>query len=165
MEPKQGDLALLDNPVARELLHAPIPARLAYVWPNCTPRVISVWFHWTGKEIVLGSPPNAPKMKALGDEAKVALVIDYEQWPACALMIRGTARTEVIDGEMPEYTGMARRYVGDEIAKGFSEQFNALFPQTARIGIKPEWVALLDVEGGRFPSAWERPPARTGAGV
>jgi len=52
-----------------------------------------------------------------------------------------------------------------EIAKGFSEQFNALFPQMVRMAITPEWVGLLDIEGGRFPSAWEQPPARTAPGV
>jgi len=31
MATKQGDLSLLNEPLAQELLHAPIPARLAYV--------------------------------------------------------------------------------------------------------------------------------------
>ncbi len=165
MEPKQGDLALLDHPLAQELLHAPIPARLAYVWTDGTPRVNPVWFHWTEKEIVVGSAPNAPKMKALADGTKVALVIDYEQSPARALQVRGTVRCELIDGEMPEYAGMARRYVGEEMAKVFSEQFKALFPQTVRIAITPESVGLMDMANGRVPSAWAQPAARTAAGV
>jgi hypothetical protein len=39
MPAKQGDLALLNDPVAQELLHSTIPARLAYVWRDGTPRV------------------------------------------------------------------------------------------------------------------------------
>ena len=44
----QGDPALLDTDLAQELLHAPIPARLAFVWTDGTPRVVPTWFHWTG---------------------------------------------------------------------------------------------------------------------
>ena len=44
----QGDLALLDDPVAQTLLQSTIPARLAYSWTDGTPRVVPIWFHWTG---------------------------------------------------------------------------------------------------------------------
>ena len=49
---KQGDLSLLDDPVAQTLLHSTSLARLAYVWRDDTPRVVPIWFHWTGNEIV-----------------------------------------------------------------------------------------------------------------
>jgi hypothetical protein len=39
----QGDPGLLDDPSAQELLHATIPARLAYTWPDGTPRVVPIW--------------------------------------------------------------------------------------------------------------------------
>jgi hypothetical protein len=45
MQTKQGTLAWLDDPVAQTLLHSTIPARLAYVWPDGTPRVVPIWFH------------------------------------------------------------------------------------------------------------------------
>ena len=56
MPTKQGSFALLNDPVARELLQSTAPARLAYVWPDGSPRVVPIWFHWNGKEIVLGTP-------------------------------------------------------------------------------------------------------------
>ena len=62
---KQGDIGLLNDPVARELLASTIPARLAYNWLDGTPRVVPIWFHWDGKQFVLGSPPRAPKLRAL----------------------------------------------------------------------------------------------------
>ena len=65
MATKQGSFALLDDPVAQELLRSTSPARLAYVWTDGTPRVVPIWFHWNGKEIVLGTPPKAPKVQAL----------------------------------------------------------------------------------------------------
>ena len=37
MPTKQGDTKLLNDPVAQELLHSNIPARLAYVWQDGTP--------------------------------------------------------------------------------------------------------------------------------
>jgi hypothetical protein len=64
----QGDLALLNDPIAQPLLQSTIPARLAYSWTDGTPRVVPIWFHWTGEEFVLGSPPGAPKLKALASE-------------------------------------------------------------------------------------------------
>jgi hypothetical protein len=42
----------LVHPVAKELLASKIPARLAYVWTGGAPRVVPIWFHWTGKEFV-----------------------------------------------------------------------------------------------------------------
>src|SRR5215471_12808955 len=65
MATKQGDTALLNDPVAKELLQSTIPARFAYTWTDGTPRVVPIWFHWNGDQIVLGTPPTAPKMRAL----------------------------------------------------------------------------------------------------
>ena len=42
---KQGDLSLLEHPASQELLSSKIPARLAYVWTDGTPRVIPIWFY------------------------------------------------------------------------------------------------------------------------
>ncbi len=63
MPTQQGDLALLDDPVAQRLLQSTIPARFAYTWTDGTPRVVPIGFHWNGEEIVLGTFPDAPKMK------------------------------------------------------------------------------------------------------
>lgn len=152
MTMKQGDLALLNEPLAQELLHSAVPARLAYVWTDGTPRVIPIWFHWTGEEIVLCSPSTAPKMKALMQDTPVALTIDYEAWPARVLLIRGSARSETIEGEIPEYAEITERYLGEEASEGWRAQYRQMFPRPVRISVKPEWVGLVDVET-RFPSA------------
>jgi hypothetical protein len=55
----QGSIALLDDPIAKELLCSKIPARLAYVWLDGSPRVVPVWFHWSGSEFVIGTPTKA----------------------------------------------------------------------------------------------------------
>ena len=56
MATTQGSLALLEDPVAKDLLQSKAPARFSYMWRDGTPRVIPIWFHWNGKEIVLGTP-------------------------------------------------------------------------------------------------------------
>jgi nitroimidazol reductase NimA-like FMN-containing flavoprotein (pyridoxamine 5'-phosphate oxidase superfamily) len=61
----QGDLSLLHDPVAHQLLQSTIPARLAYTWTDGTPRVVPIWFHWTGEDVVMGGPPDAPKINAI----------------------------------------------------------------------------------------------------
>ena len=100
---QQGSPELLHDPVAEKLLGSTIPARLAYTWMGGTPRVVPVWFHWTGEQFVLGSPARAPKLKALAANPHVALTIDDHEWPYSVLMVRGTAEVEMLDDVVPEY--------------------------------------------------------------
>ena len=81
MAAKQGDPNRLEHPVARKLLASDIPARIAYVWTDGTPRVTPMWFHWDGRELVLGTLPNAPKVKTLQRNPKVAITIDDNHFP------------------------------------------------------------------------------------
>ena len=152
MAARQGDLALLDDPVAQTLLQSTIPARLAYTWPDGTARVVPIWFHWDGREVVLGTPPKAPKLKALAQNPSVALTIDSNDWPHNVLLIRGTAAVETVDGVVPEYAAAAERYLGVEQGRGWAQQAATLMPQMVRIAIRPEWVGILDFQT-RFPSA------------
>ncbi len=154
MPSKQGDLALLNDPIAKELLLSNIPARLAYNWSDGTPRVVPIWFHWTGKEIVLGSPLKAPKNHVLPHNSKVAVTIDGNTWPYRVLLIRGTASVQIMDGIVPEYALAAEKYLGKEGGQGFVAQARQWFPKMARIAIRPEWVGTMDFEK-RWPHAVE----------
>lgn len=148
----QGHLDLLQHPISQELLHSKIPARLAYVWTDGTPRVIPIWFHWNGRELVMATPPKAPKLKALARNSKVSLTIDDNTFPHKVLLIRGTARLEPVDGIVPEYATAAERYFGPEQGKAWVNQLRTLISSMVRITITPEWAALLDFQT-RFPSA------------
>ncbi len=152
MPTEQGDLALLNDPVAQELLHSTNVAHLAYTWRDGTPRVIPIWFHWDGETIVLGTPPNAPKVDVLPNNSKVALTIDRDEWPYHALLIRGTAHVETVEGVTPEYAACAERYFGAEQGKEWVETVRQMSSQMVRISVRPEWVSILDFET-RFPSA------------
>jgi len=152
MPVQQGDLGLLQHPAAKELLASRIPARLAYIWTDGTPRVIPIWFHWNGGEFILGTPPKAPKLKALARNPKVSLTIDDNTFPHKVLLIRGSARLEPVDGIIPEYAVAAERYFGHEQGQAWIEQLGKMVPSMVRIRITPEWVGLLDFQS-RFPSA------------
>jgi len=154
MATRQGGLTLLNDPVAQQLLTSTAPARLAYVWPDGTPRVVPIWFHWTGREIVLGTPVKAPKVRALTRQPKVAVTIDGTTWPYKVLQIRGTANVQIVPGVAPEYAMAAERYFGPEQGKAWVNQVTGMFHEMARIAITPEWAGILDFET-RFPSAIE----------
>lgn len=149
---KQGDLALLQDPISQELLQSKIPARLAYVWTDGSPRVVPIWFHWTGHHLVMATPSKAPKVKALAKNPKVAITIDGNQFPHKVLMIRGTARLDSINGIVPEYSAAAERYFGAEQAQAWLKQLRTMISSMVRITVTPEWAALLDFQT-RFPSA------------
>jgi PPOX class probable F420-dependent enzyme len=152
MPVKQGDLSLLQHPASQELLASKIPARLAYIATDGTPRVVPIWFHWNGTEFVMGTPPKAPKLKALARNPKVSLTIDDNTFPHKVLLVRGTARLETLDRIVPEYALAAERYFGREQGKAWVAQLGAMVPTMVRITITPEWVGLLDFQK-RFPSA------------
>jgi hypothetical protein len=152
MPVKQGDLGLLQHPASKELLGSKIPARLAYVWTDGTPRVIPIWFHWNGRELVMGTPPKAPKLKALAKNPKVSLTIDDNSFPHKVLLIRGSARLQPVEGIVPEYIAAAERYFGREQGEAWIGQLRNMISSMVKITITPEWVGLLDFQT-RFPSA------------
>lgn len=154
MPVEQGSLALLQHPASKELLQSKIPARLAYVWTDGSPRVIPIWFHWNGRDFVLGTPSKAPKLKALAKNPKVALTIDDNNFPHKVLLVRGTVRLEPVNGIVPEYAVAAVRYFGAEQGKAWVAQLASMIQDQdmVRITITPEWVGLLDFQT-RFPSA------------
>ena len=152
MPVEQGSLALLQHPASKELLQSKIPARLAYVWTDGSPRVIPIWFHWNGRDFVLGTPSKAPKLKALAKNPKVALTIDDNTFPHKVLLVRGTARLQTMTGIVPEYAMAADRYFGSQQGKAWVEQLGSMIQEMVRITVTPEWAGLLDFQT-RFPSA------------
>jgi hypothetical protein len=153
MTPDEASTILRSDPVAQQLLQSTIPARLAYTWRDGTPRVVPMWFHWTGEEFLMGAPPNAPKMKVLSDHPDVALTIDGNEWPYQVLAVRGSANVQVVTAIFPEYAAMARHYLGEEGGQQFLALAGQTFSRWSRIAIRPEAVRILDFQT-RFPSAW-----------
>lgn len=157
----QGDLRLLETDLAQQLLHSAIPARVAFVWTDGTPRVIPTWFHWTGEEIVMatfiagpdiGIRHPAARLAALRANPRIALTIDTDTFPPQTLTIRGTARITEVEGLAPEYAAAARRYLGEEAAGSMLASVDQPGTAQARIAVRPDWVGVLDFVTRR-PSA------------
>jgi Pyridoxamine 5'-phosphate oxidase len=148
---QQGSLELLHDPVAERLLGSTLTAQLAYTWMDGTPRVVPVWFHWTGEQVVIGSPARAPKLKALAADPRVALTIDeHTEWPYSVLMVRGTAAVEMLDDVVPEYALAAERYFGPEQGPAWVSTLRG--KPMGRVAVTPTWAGILDFTT-RFPSA------------
>ncbi len=148
-----GDTSLLEDPVAQELLQSRIPARLSYTWTDGTPRVVPIWFHWTGEELVFASLAGAPKTRAIHDGDALAATIDTAEFPHKVLIVRGPAGVTQVDHVPEEYALAARRYFGEEQGEAWVAQMPEGAPMV-RIGLRPQHVAILDFET-RFPSALE----------
>jgi PPOX class probable F420-dependent enzyme len=148
---QQGSLELLNDPVAKALLGSVNPARLAYTWMDGSPRVVPIWFHWTGEQVVLNTPVKAPKVRALTADPRVAITIDDNEPPWKVLFVRGRADIEMLDDVAPEYELAATRYYGPEQGPAWVSTVRGM--PTVRIAITPEWVGILDFQT-RFPSAF-----------
>jgi hypothetical protein len=154
---KQGDVTLLNDPVAQQLLQASIPAQLGYTWTDGSPRVSPMWFHWDGNQIVLATPAEAPKLQALYQNPRVALTISTYEFPYKVLYMRGSASIQLAGDGVSEYALMTQRMLG-AAADGWLAQVKAMLPAMggmARIAVLPEWAGILDFER-RLPSAIER---------
>src|SRR4051794_10724908 len=150
MRPEQVTKVMHD-PLSQELLHSAIPVRLAYNGKDGLPRAIPIGFLWKDERIVLCTSSNAYKVKVLATNPKVALTIDTEA-PYRALLVRGTASIEIVDGVAPEYLEASRKAMTDEQQfRAFEAEVRSLYKQMARISVAPEWAKLLDFET-RLPS-------------
>jgi nitroimidazol reductase NimA-like FMN-containing flavoprotein (pyridoxamine 5'-phosphate oxidase superfamily) len=145
---------VMHDPLSQELLHSAIPVRLAYNGKDGFPRAIPIGFLWKEERIVLCTSSNAYKVQALATNPKVALTIDTEA-PYRALLVRGTASIEIVDGVAPEYLEASRKAMKDEEQfRAFEAEVRSLYKQMARISILPEWAKVLDFQT-RLPSAVE----------
>ena len=151
----QGSVALLADPVAQSMLQAKTPARFAYNWSDGTPRVVPIGFHWNGAEIVLGTPPDAPKMKALKEGGRGRT--DHRRRHRA---LQGPAHTRHgAHGRRRRHRagicGYVRARHGRCRRRGLAGDPASPLPRMARIFITPTWVGILGFES-RFPSALER---------
>jgi hypothetical protein len=145
---------LMNDPVAQELVKAPIHARLAYCARDGSPRVIPVGYIWNGEVFAIGSPVNSPKVKALAANPKVALTVDTESFPPHVLLVRGEAAVEIVDGVPDEFVEASRRFIGEEGMPEWESGIRALYTQMALIRVMPTWAKILDFET-RLPSPVE----------
>jgi Pyridoxamine 5'-phosphate oxidase len=146
----QGDVRLLDTPVAQRLLASTELARLAYVAADGTPRVLPMLFHWTGAELVMATFAGARKIGALRARPDVAVTIDVAGPPPEVLLLRGPASVTDVEGIVPEYALAHRRYYGPEQGAANVAEVDRPGTRMARIALRPTWAGVLDFRT-RFP--------------
>ncbi|OBG90850.1 pyridoxamine 5-phosphate oxidase [Mycobacterium sp. E3251] len=140
-------------PGAQKLLSGSM-ARLAYNGHDGFPRVIPVGFHWTGERIVVSTAPSSPKARALSARPQVALTIDSGSTPeeAKALLVRGLATLQTVDGVTEEYLEAARSSMdGPQLAE-FERNVRSTYKQMVRISVEPLWARFYDFGAGRLPA-------------
>jgi hypothetical protein len=146
----------LGDPRAQALLDSPLAARLAYTGLDGTPRVVPVGFLWNGAEVVICTAPSAPKVRALRERPAVAITIDEEDPPQKALLLRGTATIDVVDGVADEYLGAAAKRIGGQTLRMFEAEVRSIYAEMARLVVRPRWAKLLDFDGGPLPAFLQR---------
>ncbi|MQY08848.1 pyridoxamine 5'-phosphate oxidase family protein [Actinomadura macrotermitis] len=146
---------VLGRPVSQELLARDV-ARLAYVAKDGTPRNIPIIFAWNGSEIVMSTPKNAPKLRALSENPMVALTIDTESHPPRILLIRGRAELDHVDGIPDEFLQSTSTYeMTPEQRVVWEAEVRSLYHEgMVRIVVSPTWAKLIDFET-TLPSAVE----------
>src|SRR4051794_39895252 len=100
---------VLNRPISQELLDRDL-TRLAYVAKDGTPRNVPIGFTWNGRELVMCTSKNAPKLRHLRANPAVALTIDTEVFPPHILLIRGQAELDVVEGIPDEYLASSGTY-------------------------------------------------------
>ncbi|UYM03455.1 pyridoxamine 5'-phosphate oxidase family protein [Solicola gregarius] len=153
--------AELDKPLAGQLLRGSPLMRLAYVGLDGTPRVIPIAYLWKDRRIVVCTVPTSGKVKALRQNPAVAVTIDYDGQPTRALLLRGVASIEVLDGVPREYLAASLKTQSARGAEDFESAVRALYDSMARITITPTWARLNDFET-TMPKDTERIARQTG---
>jgi hypothetical protein len=152
----KADLAsVMSNPVTQELLNEVPVLHLAYTGQDGAPRNIPVGYLWDGVRFQFWTIPNAPKIRALQADPRVAITIDKLGTPAHLLLVRGRAETTVVDGVPAGYLEATHRALPREGWDDFDTQVRSLYDQMVAITVTPDWAKMIDFET-TVPIALER---------
>jgi hypothetical protein len=84
---------------------------------------------------------------------QVALTIDAGDTPtdARALLIRGVASVDIVDGVPEEYLAASAKALAADQVGEFERQVRSMYDQMARIRVQPQWARFFDFGAGRLP--------------
>jgi PPOX class probable F420-dependent enzyme len=110
---------------ARQLLTAPNIGNLGFHGLDGYPRVIPVWFTFTGDEVHVASPPNAYKSRALRADPRAVLTVSTPTAPYHVVSASGPVEVQVMDeAERIELVGRtAARYLGLEGGRQYIDKW------------------------------------------
>ena len=148
-------IAVLNDPVSQKLLHAPIPARLAFTGLDGAPRVLPIAYLWRDDTVVMATATTAAKVRALRAKPRVALTIDTEGYPPNILLLRGTAEMETVDGVPDDFLAATHKSLDPSQWDAFDQDVQATYPQMVLITVWIDWAKVLDFET-RIPTSLEQ---------
>ena len=137
---------ILAKPYTQQLLTGPEPARFAYDGLDGDPRVIPIGFWVEGERILMATVPKSAKVAAVRKNPKVALTIDTGAFPPKALLIRGTAEVELVQGVPEGYLLAGHKVMTDEQYPEWEAGVKSLYSEMGVITVTPTWAKLLDFE-------------------
>lgn len=113
------------DPEGRRLLTEPNIGHLGFHGLDDYPRVIPVWFKFTGDEVQVASPPNQYKCRALRADPRAVLMVSTPKQPYRFASASGPVDIEVI--EQPERIAFVReiaeRYLGPDDGRRYIESW------------------------------------------
>lgn len=142
---------VLRPPVSRNvqlLLDSRIPGRLAWVSAGGVPRVVPIWFHWTGAQLVMTTFAGAHKLTEISSGATVAVSIDTESFPYRALRMGGAVALVAVDNLSDEYRLAATRYLGPTAGEAWCKSLEGRAQVVMRLA--PTWAVASDMSRSPF---------------
>ena len=118
--------------------------QFAFVGIDGAPRVVPTDFAWDGTRFLMCALPDAARVSALLDEPRVAGTIELGA-AADALVIRGTAAIDMVDGVPAAYAAAKRRRLGAEAFSRWESDVGLRSARVARIAVTPTWARLVDL--------------------
>jgi nitroimidazol reductase NimA-like FMN-containing flavoprotein (pyridoxamine 5'-phosphate oxidase superfamily) len=111
------------DPEGRRLLTEPNVGNLGFHGIDGYPRVIPVWFKFTGDEIQVASPPNQYKSRALRLDPRAVLMVSTSKQPYQVVSATGRVDIEVIEeSERIDFVReVAERYLGPDAGGRYIE--------------------------------------------
>lgn len=149
--PTEEILDLMDTgPVVRDLLQAPVHARLAYVARDGSPRAFPIEYLCDGAAFVFPTGPGSPKGRAPAEHPKVAMTIDTDTFPSKILLVRGEATLESVTGIPDEDIESFPRFVGEDQTEACEASVQRETDRMVLITIVRMWINVIDFVT-RFP--------------
>src|SRR6476660_618154 len=141
---KEEIAEILAEPYSQQLLNGSEPARMAYNGLDGDPRVIPIGFWTDDGRILMATVPKAAKVAALRKHPAVALTIDQGAFPPKALLIRGAAEVELVEGVPDGYLNAGHKVMTDDQYPEWVAGVQGLYDEMVVITITPTWAKLLD---------------------
>jgi Pyridoxamine 5'-phosphate oxidase len=117
-----------------------------YTAQDGSPRVVPFGYLVRDPDIITYTIHMSQKVNALQADPRVAVTIDVGGMPPLCLLVRGTCRTEVVNGIPDGYLEASRRTMDEASYQEWVVGVRQLYDSMAILTITPTWAKLLDFQ-------------------